>query len=371
MARTYSLPWSPGAAFQQTLQGMALRSPDGKRSRWVFHVSLLVVVCAIPTLFFYSHGFWSAQMLKQAMLTVACIVPFYAFHLAYLVPALMLHRGRYGTYFLTLIPTYGVFWLLVKGMAYLLSLTEMPNLPFGRPIENQTFPGGGILFPYLIIFAIGIMFEVVMESERRKRREVQARKEKTQTELAFLKAQINPHFLFNSLNTIYGLALTKDDQTEEAVVLLSDLMRYMLYESDTDQMPLTREVEFLEKYIALHRMRLSTKKNISIQFHVEGCVESVKVEPLLLAPFVENAFKHGISYREESWVRIHLSVTRDRVVFAVENSRHPGGKKVESSGIGLANTKQRLQMLYPNRHTLHIAEGHTVYSTSLTLDTRL
>ena len=341
---------------------------ESNRRRWIFHISLLLVVTAVPPLFFLSHGFWSVTMLKQAMLVVACTAPLYLLHLRYLVPELMVKRGRYWQYFFTLIPTYIVLYWVVKGFTIALHLTEMPELPFRLRNEDATFPGGGLLFPFLIIFALGIMFEMVMESERRRRLEDQARKEKSQTELAFLKSQINPHFLFNSLNTIYGLALTKDDQTEEAIVLLSDLMRYMLYESDQDHMPLSKEIEFLDKYVALHRMRLSGKKNISIQLNVEGPIEKVNLQPLLLIPFVENAFKHGISYREASWVRICLIADKRQITFAVENSRHPNANSKQPSGIGLANTRQRLQMLYPNRHVLNLAENEDTYSASLTLD---
>lgn|GEM_PF-1022145 len=342
---------------------------DSKRARVIFHAALLVVVTSIPPLFLISRGAWSDLLLWQAFTLVGCTIPFYLLHIRVLVPQLMIKRGRYGLYFLSFIPTYAGVWAVVWVMANLLGINEQPPMPQEVVEGGRPFPGGGLVFPFMIIFALGVMFELLIDSERRKRREAQARKEKTQTELAFLKSQINPHFLFNSLNTIYGLALTKDDKTENAIVLLSDLMRYMLYESDTDQMPLRKEIEFMEKYIALHRMRLSDKKNIAIQFNVEGDIDNIKMEPLLLVPFVENAFKHGISYREESWVRICLLVEGQQLAFAVENSRHTHVQPKESSGIGLTNTRQRLEMVYPNQHRLRLAESEETYSVSLTLET--
>lgn len=343
------------------------RLRDSKRVRVLYHGALLLVVTSTPPIFLLSRGAWSTLLLWQAITLIACTTPFYLLHLRFIVPKLLIEKGKYLTYFLSLIPTYIVIWFIVKLVAIPLGIDQMAPMPREVTEGGRAFPGGGLVFPFMIIFALGVMFEMLMESERRKRREAQARKEKTQTELAFLKSQINPHFLFNSLNTIYGLALTKDDLTEDAIVLLSDLMRYMLYESDEEQMPLSKEIEFLEKYVALQKMRLSGKKNITVQISVEGPVEQVKLEPLLLIPFVENAFKHGISYREPSWVRICLSVDQQQVAFAVENSRHNHMKPKESSGIGLTNTTQRLEMLYPDRHRLQLAENEETYSASLTL----
>lgn len=187
----------------------------------------------------------------------------------------------------------------------------------------------------------------------------------------FLRSQINPHFLFNALNTIYGTALQEGaERTSEGVEKLGDMMRFMLHENMQDKISLTREIEYLNNYISLQRLRTDTHSTIKIETSIEQPVSPTQIAPMLLIPFVENAFKHGISFREPSHIKITLEVKDKLLNFDVYNSKHPRSEndpEKDKSGIGLNNVKQRLQLLYPRRHELIIRETGKEFFVHLTL----
>ncbi len=203
---------------------------------------------------------------------------------------------------------------------------------------------------------------------RRKQQDLEQAKLKA--ELLALKHQVNPHFLFNVLNSLYGLAFKNDDEpTAEGIAKLSQLMRYMLYDSNTSQVLLDREVTYIEDYIDLQRLRLP--KQVEIDYQVQGSLKSQKIAPMMLIPFVENAFKHGLSTIRSSVILIHLFVSPKQLHMRVSNSVHPGSKaQTEGApgGIGLQNVQQRLEMLYPNRHQLDIEQMNAKYEVNLRID---
>ncbi len=176
----------------------------------------------------------------------------------------------------------------------------------------------------------------------------------------FLRSQINPHFLFNSLNTLYGTAiLEKAEQTAQGVQQLGDMMRFMLQENMRERIPLSREIEYLENYLSLQRLRTDKVSGVEIETDIQRGTEEEFIAPMLLIPFVENAFKHGVSLTSPSHVYIALERSPTAVVFTVINSRHEKQHKdpeKNKSGIGLENVKQRLELLYPDRHRLAIQQ---------------
>lgn len=192
--------------------------------------------------------------------------------------------------------------------------------------------------------------------------------EKLTAELNFLKAQINPHFLFNTLNNLYYLAYTKSENTTEVIAKLSQMMRYMIYESNHPKVLLSREIEYMQNYISLERLRLNNQ--IPIQFDIEGNTEAVKIAPLILITFLENAFKHGVNGNSPgAWVKLSLQLNGKECVFTVENS------KVQSvnsdpgrSGIGLQNVKRRLELSYPDHHELDVTDTADQYKVQLKLN---
>ena len=193
-------------------------------------------------------------------------------------------------------------------------------------------------------------------------------KEKTLAELKALKSQVNPHFLFNSLNSIYSLARKNPTQVPEKIIQLSDLMRHIIYDSDVDFIPLSKEVEMVRNYIELQNLR--TSENEKIRFELIGEIEGKKVAPLIFLPFVENSFKHGLkSGAENAFVKIKLEVSGNNLNFEIENSK---GQPIEPenskyNGIGIENVKKRLDLIYPGTYSLEIADSEKTYKVMLHL----
>lgn len=191
------------------------------------------------------------------------------------------------------------------------------------------------------------------------------KEEAVKAELSFLKSQINPHFLYNTLNYIYSLAIPVSDQLAAAVLRLSDLMRYTLAESADGKVSLIKEVDYLESYIDLFRMRFDP--NFYIDFKTEGLNEQQRLASLLLIPFVENAFKHGVVNKIETPVQIELTLKDKRLYFTVRNTIN-NYQKDKSSGIGLVNIQRRLMLIYPAKHELTIVKTADTYQAKLTID---
>lgn len=195
---------------------------------------------------------------------------------------------------------------------------------------------------------------------------------KSDASLSFLKSQINPHFLFNALNTLYGTALQEQaERTGEGIQKLGDMMRFMLHENTQNKISLTRDVDYLKNYIDLQKLRTSRSADILIETQIEEQLGSLEIAPMLLIPFVENAFKHGISLQEPSHIKVTLQ-SRDRILyFDVHNSIHlkaDNDPEKLKSGIGLQNVKQRLALLYPRKHELIIRESAKEFFIHLTLN---
>ena len=187
----------------------------------------------------------------------------------------------------------------------------------------------------------------------------------------FLRSQINPHFLFNALNTIYGTALQEGaERTSDGIEKLGDMMRFMLQENMQEKISLTREIDYLTNYIALQKLRTDPNPNVRIDVQVEQPLYTPQIAPMLLIPFVENAFKHGISFREPSHIKVTLEMKDKTLYFDVYNSKHVRAEsdpEKEKSGIGLNNVRQRLRLLYPNRHELIIRETGKDFFVHLTI----
>lgn len=223
----------------------------------------------------------------------------------------------------------------------------------------------GPIFFSIVAFALSTSFKITSEWFRNEKIKKEMENEKLTSELAFLKSQVNPHFLFNILNNICSLARKKSDDTENAIIKLSQIMRYMLYDSKDEKVSLEKEIEYLQNYIELQRMRISEK--VVIRFTIEGKPDSLMIEPLLLIPFVENAFKHGVSYLEDCIINISLKINPDQLIFNVQNLIvKKGAEDIPSeSGIGLKNVVRRLELLYPERHEIKIEENGMKYMINL------
>ena len=197
---------------------------------------------------------------------------------------------------------------------------------------------------------------------------------KSNASLDFLRSQINPHFLFNALNTIYGTYGTalqeKAERTCEGIERLGDMMRFMLQENMQEKIALTREIEYLNSYINLQKLRTDPNPIVTIHAEIEHSDNGIQIAPMLLIPFVENAFKHGVSFRKKSHINVALEIKDSTLYFDVYNSVHMGQQndpEKNKSGIGLSNVKQRLEPLYPAKHELIIRQTGKEYFVHLTL----
>ena len=224
------------------------------------------------------------------------------------------------------------------------------------------------IFPYLFILACSTAYRMIqdrMETEMQMQERVT---ENLKTELSFLRSQVNPHFMFNVLNNMVALARKKSDLLEPSLIQLSSLLRYMLYETDEEKVPLQKEVEYLHSYIDLQQQRFGKKLVVNVV--VKPVDESYEVEPMLLIPFVENAFKHGTGMILNPQIDVELCATNKHLQFVVRNKYSDDyvEMKDKTSGIGLTNVKRRLNLLYGNNHVLDIKKEDGWFITSLQLN---
>jgi len=242
------------------------------------------------------------------------------------------------------------------------NLALRPNRPRNYPLVNAFN-----IAVFLMVFVFSTGIKVINEWLRSEQRNKEIANEKLQAELSFLKAQINPHFLFNTLNNIYALATSQSEHTAAAVMKLSSIMRYVLTDARNDLVPLEKEIMFTSHYIELQKIRLTDKT--SIDFTINGDPLGRQIAPLLLLPFVENAFKYGISTREWSPIRILLEINKESLYFSISNQKHLNTtlKVADNTGIGISNTKRRLDLLYENRYELIIDDKTNEFSVHLNI----
>lgn len=249
------------------------------------------------------------------------------------------------------------------------TMAAIPGIPLLEPdaptiLEYLFFPEvlrRSGFFALLMLFMSGFI-KIALEWFKSEKQREELKVEKLNAELKFLKSQINPHFLFNCLNTIYSLAHKQSAQTEHAILKLSTIMRYMIYESNEARVLLSQELRYLHDYIEIQRLRLP--KDIQINYRLDGEADGLQIEPMLLVPFVENAFKHGISYTEDSFIDIDIATTEDMIRLTVKNS-HFKERVAERGGIGLDNVLKRLELLYENEHEINIRETENQFIVDL------
>lgn len=247
-------------------------------------------------------------------------------------------------------------------------LIDHPTMQVPHRIENH--PGMHRMAPVIFvrdifyrgfIFLVVTFFSLVIRISGQWR---QAQQEKIDSQLSYLKAQINPHFLFNTLNSIYSLAITKSDETPKAIVKLSGMMRYVTSECNTDFVPLEKEISYISDYIDLQKIRL--RNTVELEYSVSGEAGDKTIVPLLLIPFVENAFKHGVNPEENSRITIRIAIGANDIHMEVKNNK-VNERITDKTGIGIETTEHRLKLSYPGRHGLKIVNNETYYSVTLNI----
>lgn len=367
----------------------------------LIHCAGWLIFFSLPVIFIISsandnHHLFSGNIL--AIVGFGIYIPIFYLHTYFLFPKLFSGRKRMF-YFLSILLLFALVFFMKpfeqlafhnRNLKDEMSKPAIMNVPFAAAIPNDSTPAEFYLRrpPFLppaefrdqrrpsqidiisiALFMMVLILSIALILEKRWRIAVQetarAEADKANAELSFLKAQINPHFLFNTLNNIYSLAVTKNENAADAIMKLSNLMRYVTDDVNEDFVPLEKEVDSIGDYISLQRLRLG--KKVTISFTVEGDISNKEISPLILMPFVENVFKHGISNAADSPIVIKLTAFPKYIVFYTENRLFATPRNVERTGIGSANTKQRLAAIYPGRHLLEIGAQNDLYTVHLVM----
>lgn len=371
-----------------------------KVRQFLIHLAGCILFLMLPLLFApdapESFNIFRSQPTQRNLIAYILMIAFFYFNYFLLIPKLYFER-RYGTFLLT---TFICFIIVATLPSVLLPERRPSGPPPNGSMRSKTPPHGTqpgdmrampsreeppppppqrderlspsqgfTLFSlfniaqHLFIFLAVAFFSLVLRISNRWK---QTESEKINAELLYLRGQINPHFLFNTLNNIYSLALEKSDNTATAVVKLSGMMRYVLNETHKDFVSLDKEITYISSYIELQQMRF--ENSISLLYRVTGDTTEKKIAPLILITFIENAFKHGINAEEDSCIRISIDILPNELNMLVRNNKvHIETPIEEHSGLGIENTKNRLKLLYPSRHTLMIQENEKNFTVSLNL----
>lgn len=226
------------------------------------------------------------------------------------------------------------------------------------------------VFVYFIVILATLCYSLVEENIRVERLQKEKETETLRSELSFLRWQVSPHFLFNVLNNMVALAHVRSDKLEGMLLNLSQLMRYMLYETDDRRITIEREAIYINSYIQLQRVRFGTEVDINAHVHVDEDCELNEIEPMLFIPFIENAFKHGTSTDQRPYIDIHLHFSNSMITMTVKNRYMDHVTSTDTAkGIGLVNVKRRLNLLYPGRHSLQILAENGTYTVTLGINT--
>lgn len=281
----------------------------------------------------------------------------------YLLIPYLLYKKRYVLFavvFILMIATSSIIKMNILG-----HLTNNPALlSISGNIKGRIYDN---VIPHFFLVISGAAFKLMLDYGKMQQRIAEMAKEKAEAELSFLKSQINPHFLFNSLNSVYFLIDKNNADAREALHKFSDMLRYQLYEMKGDTIPVEKEVGYLRDYVGLQKLRKD--EHYTVEFSSSPGVAGFSIAPLLLVPFVENAFKHISHYKDEpNFIRISLNRDKDVFIFEVCNSREMHVRSTEQpGGIGLNNVKRRLELLYPGKHSLEINDMDGLFTIELRL----
>jgi hypothetical protein len=280
-----------------------------------------------------------------------------------------LRKRKTGFFLVMLLVLFGAYVSLDMLLFRWLITPLQPPDPFGPP-RSSFMLGLRQVFPYLLIIASSTAYRMILDRIKSEREAGERENENLKTELQLLRSQISPHFMFNVLNNMVSLARKHSDQLESSLMRLSSLMRYMYFEAQEDKVPLSKEVDYLQSYIDLQVQRFRENVVVRADLATGYAYAGHVIEPMLLIPFVENAFKHGTTLIDDAEIDIRLQVEQDVLSFFVSNKFgiEGGEARDRTTGIGLANVKRRLTLLYGDRHRLEIAVNGNIHTVLLQLN---
>ncbi|MFH0895893.1 MAG: histidine kinase [Bacteroidota bacterium] len=354
-----------------------LQNKKWNKTEYLIYLILWLFLFMLPVLYSAPEepGRW--VIISGAWISTIAFLGIFIINNSLLVPRFLFHgkRTQYFLFVFLFVFIFVALGLLGESLHHDLTKEWMRNLHSGphHPPPFKKFNPWLIDFVNNFIIAVLMIgFNTAIKVSAKWFKDEQTikdlEKEHLQSKLAFLQNQISPHFFMNTLNNIHAMIDFDKDKSREAIIRLSKLMRYLLYETEHSNTTLSKEIEFLNNYIELMRLRISNK--VAIRFHFPDVIPNISLPPLIFISLIENAFKHGISYQEYSFVETSLSCDAGQIVFKVRNSRHVSSAREENlaSGIGLENIKNRLNLLFPNRYTLEISEREKEFEVTLTLN---
>ncbi len=326
--------------------------------RLVFHLVLWAVWIGLPIINSADND--RMHRFSIAVIPVALTnIPLFLLNSEWLVPQVFRRKGMsaYLLSLLGLIVCFAIFQMLLKEW----------TIP-GELIRRH-YDVFWAVVPVMFVTALSTGYGFIRLQLKQEKSRQQERQERLKSELSFLRSQISPHFIFNILNSIVYLIRSNSSLAEPVTIKLSELMRYMLYESGDAQVPLEKEVEYLKNYVELQKIRF--EEDVDIRLEIAGSIGPQLIEPMLMIPFVENAFKHGVGLVRQPVIDISLKIKEKSLSFSVKNktSNETAEDKDSASGIGLRNVQRRLELLYPDRHELEISPDGEWFKVELTLKT--
>ncbi len=355
----------PTAMAKPRLENILFRTP-----RVIWHL----IFWAVYILFFgLVYGSFEEEYAKQIAVQAShALVQIPAVYITlYILMPKLLFKEKFAAFFLSFVGVVIVFSTL-SWFEYLFIQQPLfwPSDTFQSPLINvgKILKHTNNIYPVMTVAVVCKWFKYWYQEQKKNQQLIE---DKLEAELKFLKSQIHPHFLFNTLNNLYALTLKQSKEAPEVVLKLSELLDYMLYECNANRVPLSREISLVKDYIELEKIRYGDRLNVTLNVTNENGDESVA--PLLILPFVENAFKHGASDElEGSWISIDIALKHRELILKVENSKssyiETEDKFAYKEGIGLKNVKRRLEILYPETHELNIHESTDSFLVVLKLN---
>lgn len=298
-------------------------------------------------------------MFWKTFVSYVGLLIFFYLNFFYLIPKLFFKK-KYFVFIFCLVLIY-------------VAISFVPDLFFNhqnprfhpKPVPNDRFYDLHPIFPQNVFFQFCLVaFVSLLIKINMRLKEVES--EKLKSEVAYLRAQINPHFLFNTLNGIYALALERSESTADAVFRLSGMMRYAINESQKSTVSIEKEFEYIHHYLALQKLRITP--DTILEYNIESDDNSLQIPPLLLISFIENAFKYGLNPEKESMIDICIKVKNNQLYSNIKNSIVAKPYEEEKSSIGILNTKKRLELLFPKKHKLSIFESDDFFNVELIID---
>ncbi|MCX6280762.1 MAG: sensor histidine kinase [Bacteroidetes bacterium] len=334
---THIIVWTIFLSLPYIFRPKPMMGPDIQEPMRAYFIARFLLFNIFLITLFYVHAYWMLPRLfnkKFMLLYTGLIIVFFALFL-----------------FLSKLFFTRPMKMPGKGME------APPGFDLFRPDRIES------MFLFFVIMMISGAIWIIQEWKRAEKKAKLVEAERMTMELSFLRSQINPHFLFNTLNSIYSLALVKSDATADAVMKLSDMMRYITQEAHADKVSLEMEVEYISHYVDLQKIRLG--ENVKVQLNLSGNFNEFRIAPLILMPFVENSFKYGISSHEPAPISIDIRIIHNLLTLKISNRIFPDRKQNGAQGLGISNTRQRLELSYPSHHELTISDNGQIFIVNL------